>query len=168
MKAFTRLLNDDPKSESIRKHEGFDYIPIGYLEPDLREVFSGAVKFGIISTRPKGQDTEVTARISVFHPVFLEWFDYDGVGTHFEDSIAYAEAKKTAAKQIGIRFGANLNRKEYGDYNPAAEDFSDIKLKEQGDVPKDVLNNVKKAKTLADLELICESVPDLQKNHKFL
>lgn len=166
MEAFTRKLNETPNPEWIKQHNGFDYIPIGFLEPDLRDMFSGLVTFQITGSKLKGQDTEITARVSVFHPVALEWLHHDGVATDFVDSIAFGEAKKTAAKQIGIRFGANLNRKEYGDYNPAASE--DIKLKEQGDIPPDVLKSVKKAKTLADLDLVFESVPDLHKNSKFL
>lgn len=166
MEAFTRTLNEEPAKDSIKQHNGFDYLPIGYVEPDLRNVFSGMVKFNILNSRSVGNETEVTASIEVFHPVALEWWSYHGIGSDIDPSMAYAEAKKTAAKQIGPRYGSNLNRKEYGDYNPAASE--DIKLKEQGDIPPDVLKSVKKAKTLADLDLVFESVPDLHKNHKFL
>lgn len=166
MEAFTRTLNEEPTTEDVKQFNGFDYLPIGYVEPKLRGDFFGCVKFGITNSRTVGTETEVTARISVFHPVALEWWDYDGIGMDVDPSIAYAEAKKTAAKQIGPRYGSNLNRKEYGDYNPAASE--DIKLKEQGDIPPDVLKSVKKAKTLADLDLIFESVPELKKNSKFL
>jgi hypothetical protein len=166
MAAFTRVLNEDPKPDSIKQFNGFDYLPIGYVEPDLRDVFSGMVKFNILNSRSVGNETEVTASITVFHPVAYEWFQFDGIGMDVDPSMAYAEAKKTAAKQIGPRYGSNLNRKEYGDYNPVSSE--DIKLKEQGDIPPDVLKSVKRAKTLADLDLIFESAPDLKKNSKFL
>lgn len=166
MEAFTRTLNEEPAKDSIKQHNGFDYLPIGYVEPDLRNIFSGMVKFNIINSRSVGNETEVTASIEVFHPVALEWWAYHGIGSDIDPSMAYAEAKKTAAKQIGPRYGSNLNRKEYGDYNPAASE--EIKIKEQGDIPPDVLKSVKKAKTLADLDLVFESVPDLHKNSKFL
>lgn len=166
MEAFTRILNEEPKADSIKQYNNFDYLPIGYVEPDLRETFHGMVKFNIINSRSVGNETEVTANIDVFHPVALEWWSYSGIGMDVDPSQAYAEAKKTAAKQIGPRYGSNLNRKEYGDYNPAAT--VEIKLQEQGDIPPDVLKSVKKAKTLADLDLVFESVPDLHKNSKFL
>lgn len=166
MEAFTRILNEEPKQDSIKQYNNFDYLPIGYVEPDLREVFRGMVKFNIINSRSVGQETEVTANIEVFHPVALEWWSYSGIGMDPDPSMAYAEAKKTAAKQIGPRYGSNLNRKEYGDYNPAASE--EIKLKEQGDIPPDVLKSVKRAKTLSDLDLVFESVPDLHNNNKFM
>lgn len=166
MAAFTRILNEDPKPDSIKQYNGFDYLPIGYVEPDLRDVFSGMVKFNILNSRSVGQETEVTASIEVFHPVAYEWWRFDGIGMHTDPSMAYAEAKKTAAKQIGPRYGSNLNRKEYGDYNPTTSD--EIKLKEQGDIPPDILKSVKRAKTLADLDLVFESVPDLHNNNKFM
>jgi hypothetical protein len=97
------------------------------------------------------------ARIKVFHPVINQWLNYDGVGSAViqQDAgtkvidfqlfkkpnalqltlpKAYAEAIKNAAKKIGKRYGADLNRKIEDDYEgqykleiPSDEDLEAIK-----------------------------------------
>lgn len=136
---FTTLLNKKPAPKSIqRRVEGgstYDYIPISFIEKDLNRCFFGLVQYELISQTQIFNEIVVTARIKVFHPVLNIWMNYDGIGSAVimqdKDSllmdfnstkkknamklaapIAFAEAKKSAAKQIGARFGSDLNRKE--------------------------------------------------------
>lgn len=169
MEAFTRILNEEPNKDSVKQHDGFDYLPIGYIEPDLRQVFYGMVKYAISNSRTIGNYTEVTAIISVFHPVALEWWDYSGIGMDADPTIAYAEAKKSAAKQIGARYGSNLNRKEWGDYKPSepSKDGEAIKTKEHDEIPAAIKRAISAAKSVASLHSLADNNPELAKNANF-
>jgi len=141
---FTSNLNKKPAPKSVVKHkENYEYIPISFIEKDLDRLFFGLVQYELLSFQQIFNEVVVTARIKVFHPVLNSWMQYDGIGSaviqqdanstlmDFNNTkkknalklaapIAYAEAKKNAAKQLGKRFGSDLNRKEgfVDDYRP--------------------------------------------------
>jgi hypothetical protein len=168
MENFTSRLNLKPKKEWVQKHEGYEYIPISFIEKELDRLYFGCVQYEILSTKQIFNEIEVVARIKVFHPVLLSWLNYDGIGAsviqqdaktpisefmNFKKGnalklacpVAYAEAKKNAAKQIGKRFGADLNRKDgkVGDYEP----FN----KEQSATPIKIQNSNIEIKSKADV-----------------
>lgn len=169
MEAFTRILSEEPAKDNIKQHNGFDYLPIGYIEPDLRNTFFGMVKFNILNSRTVGNETEVTASIEVFHPVALEWWCFHGIGMDVDPANAYAEAKKTAAKQIGPRYGSNLNRKEWGDYKPSEQpkDGEAIKSKQHDEVPAAIKRAISAAKSVGALQSLADRNEKLAKNANF-
>lgn len=149
MEAFTARLNRPPDSNKIqsRKEAGqtYQYIPVSIVEHDLRKHFFGLVQFEILNYHHVLNEVVVTARIKVFHPVLMQWLNYDGVGasmlqqdegTQLIDFMqykkknaqklgapnAYAEAIKNAAKKIGKKFGGDLNRKHEDFYQPNYKD----------------------------------------------
>lgn len=130
------------------------YLPISFVENQLREDFMGLVQFEIVSERREINEYIVVARIKVFHPVAGQWLTFDGIGSGaiMQDSgtsldqftIAkkknalemgapkvYAEAIKNAAKKIGKKYGADLNRKFEDDYT----------MSYTGDFLKDILDS---------------------------
>lgn len=150
MEKFTRTLNIAPIKEKIRTHQGAQYLPISVVEKDLDKVYFGLVQYELLKFTHVLNEVVVEARIKVFHPVINQWMNYDGIGsailqqdanTKVMDFMtfkkgnamqlaapkAYAEAIKNAAKKIGKRFGADLNRKEEDWYVPFYKDDEDNK-----------------------------------------
>lgn len=138
---FTKLLNAKPKPEKIQKHEGYEYLPISVVEKDLDKMFFGLVQYECVSYNQIFNEIACHARIKVFHPVIQQWVTYDGLGSAViqqdaktkvidfnlykkQNALqlalpkAYAEAIKNAAKKIGKRFGADINRKFEDEYTP--------------------------------------------------
>lgn len=138
---FTKLLNTAPKPEKIQKHQGYEYLPISSVEKDLDKMFFGLVQYECLSYNQIFNEIACHARIKVFHPVIQQWINYDGLGSaviqqdantkvidfnqHKKPNAlqltlpkAYAEAIKNAAKKIGKRFGADINRKFEDEYEP--------------------------------------------------
>lgn len=133
---FNDLINQEPNPESIKiNDDGYRHIPIAYLEADLRYCFEGRVEFQKTPTQMLFNAVDCDAIIRVFHPVHKEYQMFYGPGTVMIESIsqgkyadtqkvvkandeslatalAFAEAKKSAARQIGRRFGSDLNRTE--------------------------------------------------------
>jgi hypothetical protein len=143
MQNFTTSLNAKPTkvvTESING-KNITYVPISVIEKDLDKVFFGMVQFEILWSKQVLNEFEVAARVKVFHPIMMQWLNYDGIGAaliqqksgtqiidfHVEKlqtalklaaPNAYAEAIKNAAKKIGKRFGSDLMRKIEDDYTP--------------------------------------------------
>lgn len=140
MEVFTKQLNCPPNPQKIAKHkQGYQYLPISVVEKDLFKQFFGLVQYELIESKQVFNEVLVTARIKVFHPVIHQWLTYDGAGSSViqQDANtkvsdfhlykkpnamqlafpkAYAEAIKNAAKKIGKRFGADINRTVEDDY----------------------------------------------------
>jgi hypothetical protein len=138
---FTARLNKSPKKEKIQKHQGYEYLPISVVEKELDKNFFGLVQYECISYSQIFNEIACHARIKVFHPVIMQWVNYDGLGSAViqQDANtkvydfnqfkkpnalqltlpkAYAEAIKNAAKKIGKLFGADINRKFEDVYEP--------------------------------------------------
>jgi hypothetical protein len=122
--------------DNIKTNEnGYKHIPIAFLEADLRYCFEGRVEFQKTPTQMIFNAVDCDAVIRVFHPVLKEYQTFYGTGTVMIETItqgkyadtqkvvkandeslatalAFAEAKKSAARQIGRRFGSDLNRTE--------------------------------------------------------
>lgn len=141
LEEFAGRLNEEPKKDWLQKTPDgkADYIPVGIIEMELRKDFMGLVKFNLVSERRELNEYIVVARISVYHPIIGQWLEYDGVGakviTQKKDTSlndfaefkqknalemnapnAYAEAIKNAAKKIGKKYGADVNRKHEDAY----------------------------------------------------
>lgn len=141
LESFTKELNKAPNPTKIAKHKyGYFYIPVSTIEKDLARCFFGLVQYEILNYSQVFNEILLTARIKVFNPVIKEWMNYDGAGsaviqqdadTKVSDfhlykkpnamqlafPKAYAEAIKNAAKKVGKRFGADVNRTLEDDYS---------------------------------------------------
>ena len=179
----TASLNLAPDAKWLQKTPDgkADYIPIGIIENELRKDFAGLVQYEVLTERRELNEYIVTARIKVFHPIIGQWMNYDGVGAvqimqdkdakigEFTDTKkknalqmnapkAYAEAIKNAAKKIGAKYGANLNRKFEDVYEP---------INTLAEVLQEVLPLLAKCISLDDLKLIWDSYPDLHNSNRF-
>jgi hypothetical protein len=136
LQEFNELLNEEPNPENVKTNDdGYRHIPIAFLEDDLRKCFEGRVEFQKTPSQMLFNAVDCDAIIRVFHPVLKEFQTFYGPGTVMIESIsqgkyadttkvvkvndeslatslAFAEAKKSAARQIGRRFGSDLNRNE--------------------------------------------------------
>lgn len=134
LQEFNDLVNQPPNPEHIKtSDEGYKHIPIAYLEADLRYCFEGRVEFQKTPTRQLFNAVDCDAIIKVWHPVLNVYQEFYGTGTVLIETVtqgkyadtttvvkskdesmatgmAYAEGKKSAARQIGRRFGSDLNR----------------------------------------------------------
>lgn len=134
MDEFNSLLNQEPENISTDPETGHKHIPIAFLEADLRYCFEGLVIFQKTPNQRLFNSVDCDVHIIVFHPVMKVWLPaFMGTGTvlieqltdgkyantksvvkvndeSLATSLAFAEGKKSAAKGIGNRFGANINR----------------------------------------------------------
>jgi len=179
----TAKLNEQPKKEWLQNtpDQKAQYIPIGIIENQLRQDFLGLVQFEVLGERRELNEYICTARIRVFHPVINQWLNYDGIGavqimqdsgatiSQFNDTKkknalqmnapkAYAEAIKNAAKKIGVKYGANINRKFEEAYEP--ELTLSITLEE-------VLPLLDKCNTKEDLVMLWDTYTELHTSNKF-
>jgi hypothetical protein len=143
---FNDLINQEPPETKTDSETGYIHIPIGFLEKDLRDCFEGLVVFQKTPNQQLFNAVDCDAKIMVFHPVLKVWLEFHGTGTVLIESItqgkyadttkvvkendeslatsrAFAEAKKSAAKGIGPRFGSNLNRENAPGKQPNAYDI---------------------------------------------
>ena len=134
---FQMLLNKDPLTASIATAHaskgGGKYIPIGHIENQLDEVYSGLWQTsGKVEVMMNSIVATVT--LKVFHPVVKVWINRIGVGAirlqlnagsaamdasnmkgdAFEKGVGIAKsvAIRNAAASLGVVFGRNLNRKD--------------------------------------------------------
>jgi len=180
---FTSKLNEIPNPKWLQKTPDgkADYIPVAIIENELRKDFAGLVQFTILSERRELNEYIVTARIEVFHPIVKAWLKYDGIGAvqimqkkdtelaaFAEHKIknalgkdapkSYAEAIKNAAKKIGIKYGANVNRKFEEAYEP------EYTLQQ---TLEEVTPLIKKCETNDDLVLLWDTYTELHTSNKF-
>lgn len=194
MEDFTSILNEEPLKEKIQKHQGYEYIPISVIEKDLDRIYSGLVQYECISYCQIFNEIACHARIKVFHPVIMQWMSYDGLGSAViqQDSgtkvidfsnykkanalqltlpKSYAEAIKNAAKKIGKRFGADVNRKFEDEYTPFSESLTESKEipKEKIEsIPVEVCDYISMAETTENLTAIYNEYKHLQSNKEFM
>jgi hypothetical protein len=131
---FNILLNQEPDPSIIYTNEdGYQSLPIAFVEDNLRNFYEGYVQFEILRTQLLASSLQKDIRIKVWHPVKKEWFHYDGsaavcletitqgkyADTHtvvkakdesMADAICYSKAILKGAQRIGVAFGSNLNR----------------------------------------------------------
>lgn len=178
---FTTLLNKAPQKEKIQTHQGYQYLPISVVEKELDKLFFGLVQYECLSYSQIFNEIACHARIKVFHPVIQQWINYDGLGsaviqqdkdTKVSDfglfkkanalqltlPKAYAEAIKNAAKKIGKRFGADVNRKFEDEYEPIVG--KSVKAKAPIDVEAERVRTMLKDYTnIEDLMKIKSKIP---------
>jgi hypothetical protein len=179
----TTKLNTEPSENWLQKTPDGKavYIPIGIIENQLRQDFAGLVQYEIISERRELNEYIVSARIKVFHPIIMQWMNYDGLGavqimqdsganlaqfneTKKKNALqmnapkAYAEAIKNAAKKIGIKYGANLNRKFEEAYEPeytTKETMTEIQAQ------------IANCNDVEELKVLWDSYPEMHTNNRF-
>lgn len=124
------LEQEPPKVEKSEDGE-YLHVPIGYLEPDLRNTFDGDLHIKIKKLSITEGILTIIARIKVFHPVKKKYLKYDGIASTSlttaggykgssrnlsaeelrpEVAACYSEAIKNGCKKIGKRFGSDINR----------------------------------------------------------
>jgi len=179
----TTKLNTEPSENWLQKTPDgkANYIPIGIIENQLRQDFAGLVQYEILSERRELNEYIVSARIKVFHPIIMQWMNYDGLGavqimqdsganlaqfneTKKKNALqmnapkAYAEAIKNAAKKIGIKYGANLNRKFEEAYEPeytTKETMTEIQAQ------------IANCNDVEELKVLWDSYPEMHTNNRF-
>lgn len=187
LEEFTARLNQEPDPKWLQKtpDNKAEYIPVGIIEMNLRKDFMGLVGFTVLTERRELNEYIVTARISVFHPVIMQWIHYDGIGakvitqkkdTELNDFAqykqknalemnapnAYAEAIKNAAKKIGKKYGADINRKHEDVYEDVYTQEAEFQ-----EVSAEVLEHMKKCDTLPELLVLWDSYPEYHNNKIF-
>lgn len=178
---FTKLLNTAPKKEDIKSHQGYDYLPISYVEKKLDRFYFGLVQLECVSYSQIFNEISCHSRIKVFHPVLLQWLNYDGLGSALIQQDggtkvmdfqlykkanalqlalpkAHAEAIKNAAKKIGKAFGSDINRKFEDEYAPMykAEKIPTSSEKEL----ERMAHLINDAESLKDLDALKSVVPN--------
>lgn len=184
MQKFTTSLHLEPAkiSEKSINNKNIRYIAISVLEKDLDKVFFGMVQYEILWSKQVLNEFEVAARIKVFHPILMQWLNYDGIGaaliqqqskTEIIDfhqyklqtalklaaPNAYAEAIKNAAKKIGKRFGSDVMREIEDDYTPYKIN-TEKQSKEEIEADR-ISHLIKDCDTIAELKKLEQHVPAL-------
>ena len=143
--SFQNLLNKSPEKNHVRTNkfaQGALYLPIGYIENLLDEMYAGLWKT-TGRTEIHGNSIVAHVHLSVFHPVFKTWLKRYGVGAiaiqldkgekdmNFSnlksdafkkgEPAAKAQALRNAAQSLGVIFGRNLNREDVPDYEPLTD-----------------------------------------------
>lgn len=183
IEVLTTKLNEPPNDKWLERtpDNKAQYIPISIIENELRKDFAGLVQIQLKSERRELNEYIVTATISVFHPVIAQWLHYDGIGavqimqdkdatladfntTKKKNALqlnapkAYAEALKNAAKKIGKKYGADLNRKVEEAYEPEYTIAATL---------EEVLPLLNNATTVDDLVMLWDTYPELHKSNRF-
>lgn len=180
MENFTTRINRAPKKENIQTHQGYQYLPISFVEKKLDQMYFGLVQYECISYQQIFNEIVCHARIKVFHPVALTWLNYDGIGSsviqqdantkvcdfnfhkkanamQLASPKAYAEAIKNAAKKIGKIFGSDINRRHEDEYEPIIT--KNKPTSEQKELER-ILHLINDAETLQDLLNISNNIPE--------
>lgn len=178
---YTRLINTSPKPEWIVQEKGFLSIPIERMEWLMRKLF-GLFRFEILKEPYVIVNTlVVTARVHYLHPITGEWEYQDGVGgeaiqtkknTSFNDLSnmiptaiemgapnAYAMAKKSAMKNIGVIFGSNLNRKNAGKIDYDQQTNSERELHNH---KKRLIATISGSKSIETLMILKDQVEEMK------
>jgi hypothetical protein len=145
---FQMMLNKSPEQAFIKQNRYADnsnYLPIGYIENLLDEVYSG-----LWSTTGKteihGNSVIAHVTLRVYHPIFKTWLTRYGVGaipiqlnkgekemtfsTIKSDAFkkcepaAKSQALRNAAQSLGKVFGRDLNRDDVPEYEPLSEQIA--------------------------------------------
>jgi hypothetical protein len=147
---FQEFLNKTPENSAIKTNKMADnskYLPIGYLENTLDEMFAGLWQTENFRWTVVANEVCGALDLCIFHPVAKTWLkrtgsasvmiqmksvEKGGTGdiTNIADKIKNtltkdfphlkAECLKNACKSLGVLFGRNLNRDEY-DFTPLSE-----------------------------------------------
>jgi hypothetical protein len=82
LEQFNKTLQTPPDPKTLQKTPDgkAEYLPIDFVENQLREDFGGLVQFIIVSERRELNEYIVVARIKIFHPIARTWMEYDGIG----------------------------------------------------------------------------------------
>ena len=131
LEKFTKVLNNKPKAEHIKKRQGAAYLPISQIENELDRLFTGLWQTENFNYVINGGSVSVSIELKVYNPVAKIWLTRCGVGAalirnsknalEMDLPHAKADAIKNAAKSLGDIFGRNLTRKDSDttEYEPA-------------------------------------------------
>lgn len=142
LESFNKRLNTPPPKEEIQENrDKSKYLPISFVQMTLDEMYFGL--WETVGYEEKIIVNELVGKVElrVFHPVIKQWITKTGVAanpirlksgsavTDVESKIYNALSQdaphllsdciKNAAKQLGKRFGRDLNRKFEDNYNAA-------------------------------------------------
>jgi ribosomal protein S17E len=183
LEQFNKTLQTPPDPKTLQKTPDgkAEYLPIDFVENQLREDFGGLVQFIIVSERRELNEYIVVARIKIFHPIARTWMEYDGIGaaqimqdsgasiSQFNETKkknalemnapkAYSEAIKNAAKKIGKKYGGSINRKFEDGYEA---------IYTTAEVSATAIEELRKCKTKAEASEVLGKYPDLKDNKEF-
>lgn len=152
MKKYLQFLNKEPSKKNIKVNNDVQYLPIGYIEKLLDEVFKGCWSYTIVSSEVKLNSCVVTIELKVIHPngfvitrggigavpvqlkkgeveINPENINPMALQKCFPSAKSYALSN--AAQSLGDIFGRNLMRKdglyEVGFYDDEITDQSILK-----------------------------------------
>lgn len=143
------IINQDPIKTEPSQDGEYRLVPIAALEPDLQDVFNGAIDIVIDEYKQMYGHVSMRITLSVFHPVYERFFNYSGIAAvlietqeagNYKGTVkvntaeslkvaiaaCYSEALKNAAKRIGNRFGQRVNRGENRIVKPGSEIANDM------------------------------------------
>jgi len=180
---FNKRMNVAPDADKLRPTPDgkAKYLPVDYIENQLREDFAGMYQITMQSERRELNEYIVVARVSVYHPIAQQWMHYDGIGVtqimqdsgatlaQFNDTKkknalemnapkAYSEAIKNAAKKLGKRYGGGLNRQHVDSYEPVYSNEMDMASVEQ---------ELEQCKTQEEVKDLMTRYPDMASNKAF-
>jgi hypothetical protein len=138
---FKKRLNQKPENISKNKFaNNTDYIPISFLETMLDEDFNGLWQFSNFHYQVIVNELSGVGTLKVFHPVAMQWLEYDGAGAvvirqekgagidevnrKIKNALVMdlphlkSECFRNACKLLGTRYGRDLNREFTDKYAP--------------------------------------------------
>lgn len=143
LERFNQRLNTPPPKEEIKENKFADnakYLPISFVQMTLDEMYFGLWETVNFTKQVIVNEIVGSVELRVFHPVIKQWITKTGVAatpirlvkdSEVTDVSAkiknaltqdaphlLADCIKNAAKQLGKRFGRDLNRKFEDTYNP--------------------------------------------------
>lgn len=184
LEEFNKRLQEKPDPKNLQKTPDgkAEYLPIDFVENQLREDFAGLVEFTVISERRELNEYIVHARITVVHPVAMMKLNYDGIGvtqimqdkdatlaqfneTKKKNALemnapkAYSEAIKNAAKKIGKKYGGSVNRKHEDNY---------VGIYTAEDLREPAMEELRKATSKEEIKAIVSKYPELKSDKEFM
>jgi hypothetical protein len=148
----TKFLNADIPEGKTKKHNGVNYLPIGYIEMELDSIFSGLWSIENIRTTVMLNSIVCELDLKIYRPEIGIWITRSGVGAvpiqlqkdqkiitgesiqtfAFQKGApaAKAFALKNAAQSLGAVFGRNINRDYELEYRPLSESVQEFENKE--------------------------------------
>lgn len=129
---FNAKLSTPPHADVIKEENGVKYIPIGFIENMLTQLFT-LWRVELLDYKVVFNSLAVSIRLHYYHPNENQWLYQDGIGAvdvQVEKGCSPADlskikhgaiqkglpaamnyAVKNAAKRLGVLFGRDLNRK---------------------------------------------------------
>lgn len=179
-----KFLNEPADEKQVKKLNGVNYLPIGYVESKLDSIYSGLWSIENIHTTIMLNSILVELELKVYNFIIGQWITRAGVGAvpvqlqkdkkviTPEDIQTFAIQKgapaakafalKNAAQSLGVIFGRNINRTGDYEYLPLSEAVAEYE--EQNSAITDIFNNIESITDLATLKNYWSEIKPFQNN----